>query len=125
MQADMRPFMYVCACVHCAACEPGQCLPGEFCAMECFNGAGCPAGTLGKYCQPCAECHSGEDAVAGTCSECSALPSGTRQLGAGAEPGVGAESGAEPGAEPEAEPGAGAEPRTPGADPHVHSPTGL
>ena len=32
----------------------------------------CSAGTRGKFCQPCQECHGPSDALAGNCNECSA-----------------------------------------------------
>jgi hypothetical protein len=52
-----------------------DCDADYFCGIECWS-APCgmdetiEEGTLGAYCQPCIECHSGTDAVSGSCDVC-------------------------------------------------------
>lgn len=44
-----------------------DCQDHLFCAVECFNGNGCPYQEKGSYCQSCEECHMDSDAVEGYC----------------------------------------------------------
>ena len=60
-----------------------HCDRNQFCAVECFTG-GCgrgrdvPAGTLGKFCQPCDRCQSPFDSWVRNCKVCSVLAAGNK-----------------------------------------------